>query len=170
MNPIEVRKLEQMIYFVRGKKVMLDSDLANLYGVETFNLNKAVYRNSERFPSDLMFQLTELEYENLMFQIGISSTEHGKHRKYLPYVFTQEGIAMLSGVLRSKQAIQVNLMIMRTFVKMRELLESNQDLAKKIIELESKYDGQFKTVFDAIRQLMHGSLPVIQNKIKPPGQ
>ncbi len=166
MNQIEVRNIDKMIYFVRGKKVMLDSDLALLYGVETFNLNKAVKRNLERFPNDFMFQLTEIESKNLIFQSEISSFKHGEHRKYLPFVFSQEGIAMLSGVLRSNKAIQTNLMIMRSFVKMRELLEVNQDLAKKIIALESKYDDQFQVVFEAIRQLMNGSIPVVQKKIK----
>ena len=166
MDQNEVGNIDKMIYFVRGKKVMLDSDLASLYGVETFNLNKAVKRNLKRFPSDFMFQLTEDESKNLIFQIGISSSKHGGHRK-LPFVFTQEGIAMLSGVLRSNKAIQTNLMIMRSFVKMRELLEVNQDLAKKIIALESKYDDQFRVVFEAIRQLMNGSIPVVQKKIKP---
>ena len=169
MNKMEVRKVEQLIYFVRGKRVMLDADLAQLYEVDVKSLNKAVKRNVERFPEDFMFQLTEKEHESLRFQIGTLKSEHGQHRKYLPFVFTQEGIAMPSGVLRSAKAIQTNLMIMRSFVKMRELLEANQDLAKKIIALESKYDDQFQVVFDAIRQLMVGSIPFIQKKIKPPG-
>lgn len=149
---------------------MLDSDLARMYGVETKALKRSVNRSIDRFPEDFMFQLTEEEYEILRYQIGTLRLEHGKHIKYLPYAFTQEGIAMLSGVLRSKQAISVNIAIMRTFVKMREFLETNKELAKRIDELESKYDGQFKVVFNAIRSLMLVGSARQQRKIKTLGE
>ena len=141
---------------LRGHRVMLDVDLANLYGVTTGNLNKAVRRNQFRFPDDFMFQLTEIEEENLRFQIGTSSCANEKHggRRYLPLVFTEQGIAMLSSVLKSKKAALVNIEIMRTFVKIRAILLSHHGLAHKLAELEKKYDSQFKSVFDAIKQLM----------------
>jgi len=162
--PVEV--IEKKILLIRGQKVMLDADLAELYGVETFNLNKAVKRNSERFPEDFMFQLTKEEAESLRFQIGILKTGEqtveikqgrGQHRKYLPYVFTEQGVAMLSSVLKSKRAIQVNIAIMRAFVKLKEMLSTNKELAYKLAQLEhkiEKHDGEIKLIFDAIRQLM----------------
>ncbi|RJQ48975.1 MAG: ORF6N domain-containing protein [Nitrospiraceae bacterium] len=143
--------VESKILFIRGKKVMLDKDLAALYGVETKMLNRAVKRNWERFPDDFLFQLTKEEVENLRFHFGTSSWGG---QRYLPYVFTENGIAMLSSVLTSKRAVQVNIQIMRTFTKIREMLASNTELAKKIEALEKKYDAQFKIVFDAIRQLI----------------
>ncbi|OFZ55983.1 MAG: hypothetical protein A2428_09550 [Bdellovibrionales bacterium RIFOXYC1_FULL_54_43] len=146
--------IENRIYLIRGKKVMLDTDLAVLYGVTTFNLNKAVQRNMKRFPEDFMFCLTETEAQSLTFQIGISKTPGRGGRRTLPYAFTQEGIAMLSGVLRSDRAIVVNIQIMRTFVKLRDILLSHKDLAQKLNNLEKKYDHQFKAVFDAIRALV----------------
>ena len=147
--PAEI--IEQKILLIRGKKVMLDKDLAGLYGVETFNLNKAVKRNIERFPEDFMFQLTSEEFKNLIFHFGISSW--GGTRK-CPYAFTENGVAMLSSVLNSKRAIQVNIQIMRTFTRIRELIATHKDLAGRLDDLEKKYDSQFKVVFDAIRQLM----------------
>ena len=143
--------IEQKIILVRGQKVMLDRDLAVLYDVETKILNKAVRRNIERFPSDFMFQLSRDEFDNLKFQFGTSSW--GGTRK-LPLVFTENGVAMLSTVLNSKRAIQVNIQIMRTFTKLRKMLASNAQLARKLKSLEKKYDEQFKVVFDAIRALM----------------
>lgn len=169
-NELLFREIGDKIYFIRGYRVMLDSDLADLYGVETKNLNKAVKRNLKRFPDDFMFQLTEEEHEILRFQIGTLRFEHGGHKKYLPYVFTQEGISMLSGVLRSDRAIEVNIAIMRTFVKLREILETNKDVAKRIDQLEAKYDGQFKIVFDAIRKLMLAGTPGTQKKIRTLGE
>ena len=145
--------IERKIYFLRGQKVMLDNDLADLYSVETFNLNKAVKRNLARFPKDFMFQLTEEEASALRFQIGISKTGRGG-RRYLPYVFTEQGVAMLSSVLNSERAIQVNIAIMRAFVKLRELLVTNQELAEKLAQFESKYDAQFKMVFQVLALLM----------------
>ncbi len=133
---------------------MIDSDLAYLYEVETGALNRAVQRNLERFPNDFCFQLSQEEYDSLRCQFGILKTGRGKHRKYLPYVFTEQGIAMLSSVLKSKRAILVNVQIMRTFVQLREILISNKDLARKLENLEKKYDHQFKVVFDAIREIM----------------
>jgi phage regulator Rha-like protein len=150
--PVEVVK--GRIYLIRGQKVLVDSDLAELYGVETFNLNKAVKRNLDRFPEDFMFQLTAEEAGSLRFQIGMSKTEGRGGRRYLPYVFTEQGVAMLSSVLNSERAVQVNIAIMRAFVQMRELAASNRELARKLEDLESKYDAQFRVVFDAIRQLM----------------
>ena len=154
-------RIEQKIFVIRDEKVMLDTDLAELYGVETGALNRAVKRNIERFPEDFMFQLTSDEFDalrcqfgtsNLRSQFGISKKKGG--RRYLPYVFTEQGVAMLSSVLHSKRAIAVNIAIMRTFVKLREMIASHKDLARKLEALERKYDAQFKGVFDAIRQLM----------------
>jgi hypothetical protein len=146
--------IERKIYFIRGQKVMLDKDLAVLYGVTTGNLNKAVNRNIERFPTDFMFQITKDEAEGLIFQFGISKTSGRGGSRHLPYAFTEQGVAMLSSVLRSKRAIEVNVQIMRAFVKLREMIASNTELAKRLDELEKKYDAQFRVVFDAIRELM----------------
>jgi hypothetical protein len=157
--------IENKIYLMRGMKVMLDRDLAQLYGVPTFRLNEQVKRNIDRFPSDFMFQLGRGEYEvlrshfgasNLRSQIAISSWGG---RRYLPYAFTEQGVAMLSSVLNSKRAVQVNIAIMRAFVKLRQILSTHADLRRKIEEMEKKYDGQFKVVFDAIRALMEPPPP-----------
>lgn len=137
---------------------MIDYDLAELYGVETGALNRAVKRNPDRFPSDFMFQLSEKEARDLKCQIGTSKARGGRRRS-LPYAFSEEGVAMLSSVLRSPRAVQVNITIMRAFVRLRKMLLSNADLARKLLALESKYDAQFKVVFDAIRQLMEGPPP-----------
>ena len=150
---ISIENIEKAIYLIRGEKVMVDRDLALLYGVETKILNRAVKRNLQRFPLDFMFQLTEDEAEALRCQIGTSNKGRGG-RRYLPYVFTEQGVAMLSSVLNSERAITVNIEIMRAFVKLRQLLASNTELARRLDELESKYDKQFKIVFVAIRQLM----------------
>ena len=150
---IPSERIEKTIYLIRGEKVMLDRDLALLYGVETKVLNRAVKRNLQRFPSDFMFQLTENEGDLLRCQIGTSNKGRGG-RRYLPYVFTEQGVAMLSTVLNSERAILVNIEIMRAFVKLREMLASNVELSRRLDELESKYDKQFRVVFDAIRQLM----------------
>ena len=148
--PAEI--IEQKICLIRGHRVMLDSDLAELYEVRTKNLNKAVSRNIESFPADFMFQLSAEESRSLRFQFG--TLERGAHSKYLPRVFMEQGVAMLSSVLKSKRARQVNIQIMRAFVKLRELLNTHKELARKLEELEKKYDEQFKSVFDAIRLLM----------------
>jgi hypothetical protein len=173
-------RIERAILVVRGHKVLLDMDLANLYEVETKVLNQAVRRNRDRFPADFMFQLTKAEFENWRSQVVTSIpaaadqrpknapstsdtlnrsqivTGSQKHRdpRYPPYAFTEQGVAMLSSVLRSKRAVAVNIQIMRTFVRLREMLASNAELNWRLDELEQKYDGQFRVVFDAIRQLM----------------
>jgi hypothetical protein len=137
---------------IRGQKVLLDMDLAELYGVETGALTRAVRRNRDRFPADFMFQLNNQEVTNLKCQIGIPRSWGG--RRHPPYAFTEQGVAMLSSVLRSKRAVAVNIEIMRAFVKLREMLADHRELAEKLAQLEKKYDKQFKTVFDAMRQLM----------------
>lgn len=145
--------IEQTILVIRGHNVMLDSDLAHLYGVTAGRLNEAVKRNEDRFPSDFMFQLTKPEFEHLKSQIAISSSKWGG-RRHAPYAFTEQGVAMLSSVLHSKRAIQVNIAIMRAFVQLRAMIASNKGLARRLDELEKKYDGQFLIVFEAIRELM----------------
>jgi hypothetical protein len=145
-------RVERRIYLIRGEKVMLDYDLASLYGVETRALKQAVRRNLERFPSDFMFKLNSKEVDALVSQNVIPT--RGKLGGANPMVFTEQGVAMLSSVLRSKRAVQVNIAIMRAFVRLREMLLSNADLARKLATLEKKYDAQFKVVFDAIRELM----------------
>ena len=151
-NLIPAERIERSILLIRGQKVMLDGDLAALYGVETKYLVRAVKRNISRFPSDFMVQLTKEEFENLRFHFGTSS--HWGGRRYLPYAFTEQGVAMLSSVLGSHRAIQVNIEIMRAFVRLRQMIASHVELARKFDALEKKYDAQFKVVFDAIRQLM----------------
>jgi hypothetical protein len=166
-NIIPVERIEGAILLIRGQKVMLDTDLAALYGVSTKVFNQAVKRNNNRFPADFMFQLTWDEARNWRSQSVTSSSQDSKglrsqnvtlkrggHLKYRPYAFTEQGVAMLSSVLRSERAVLVNIEIMRTFVRLRQLLASHADLARKLDTLEKKYDAQFKIVFDAIRQLM----------------
>ncbi len=148
--------IERRIYLVREQKVMLDSDLAELYEVPTRRLNEQVRRNLKRFPSDFMFQLTSDEVAALRSQFAISKPNRGG-RRYAPYVFTEQGVAMLSSVLNSERAIEVNIAIMRAFVKLREILATHKDLARKLEEMEKKYDVQFRVVFDAIRELMRPS-------------
>jgi len=147
--PVEV--IERKIYLIRGHKVMLDEDLAELYNVATRVLVQAVKRNIDRFPDDFMFQLNDQEVRVLRSQI-VTSRWGG--RRYAPFVFTEQGVAMLSSVLRSDRAVEVNIQIMRTFVKLREMIASHKDLAERLDELEKKYDAQFRVVFEAIRQLM----------------
>ena len=145
--------INSKILIIRGKKVMLDRDLAALYGVETRMLNQAVLRNIRRFPDDFMFQLTKEEMDNWKSQIVISNKDKMGLRKR-PYAFTENGVAMLSSVLNSERAIIVNIQIMRTFTKLREMLATHKELKQKIEEIEKKYDAQFKIVFDAISQIM----------------
>ena len=147
-------RIEHSILLLRGEKVMLDVVLARLYGVPAKVLNQAVKRNAGRFPSDFMFQLTTEEAELLRSQTVTLDGGRGKHRKYLPYVFTEQGVAMLSSVLRSVRAVQVNIEIMRAFVRLRSILASHALLARRLETIERRYDGQFKVVFDAIRKLM----------------
>ena len=149
---VPIERIGRAILMIRGHKVMLDADLAAMYGVETKVLVRAVKRNKERFPSDFMFQLSHDEFESLRFHLGTSSSWGG--RRYLPYAFTEQGVAMLSSVLRSRPAARVNIEIMRAFVRLRRMLQANADLAKKLAALEKKYDAQFRVVFDAIRELM----------------
>jgi hypothetical protein len=163
---IPAERIEQAILLIRGQKVILDADLAVLYGVETKALNRAVKRNIGRFPADFMFQLTEGEVTGLRRHFGTSDsgtaalrsqfgTSKGRGgRRYRPYAFTEQGVAMMSSVLRSDRAVQVNVEIMRTFVRLRRLLATHEELAQKLDALERKYDRQFKVVFDAIRELM----------------
>jgi hypothetical protein len=149
---IPVERIEKSILLIRGQKVMLDADLASLYGVATRVLVQAVKRNIERFPDDFMFAMTKEEFANLRSQIVTSSQWGG--RRYLPYAFTEQGVAMLSSVLNSPRAIQVNIEIMRTFVRLRRLIATHAELARELDALEKKYDVQFRVVFDAIRRLM----------------
>ena len=147
--PLE--RIRQAILLLRGQKVMLDRDLAALYGVKTGVLNQAVKRNRERFPPDFMLQLTREEIRNIsQFVISSSAMKHAPR----VYAFTEQGVAMLSGVLNSPRAVQVNVAIMRAFVQLREFLSSHADLAQRLAELEKKYDRQFRAVFEAIRELM----------------
>jgi hypothetical protein len=150
---IPVERIERAILLIRGEKVMLDSDLAELYGVETKVLNRAVQRNQGCFPSDFMFQLTAEEAESLRCQFGTSNVGRGG-RRYLPYAFTEHGALMLANVLNSERAAQTSVMVVRAFVRLRQMLSSNAELARKLEVLEKKYDRQFKIVFDAIRRLM----------------
>jgi len=151
--PVDV--IEKKIYLIRGNKVMIDSDLAELYGVETKVLLQSVKRNIKRFPQDFMFQLTKEEFDILRSQFVTSSSWGG--RRYLPYVFTEQGVAMLSSVLKSERAIQVNIAIMRAFMKLRQILSTHKELAYKLTELErniERHDKKIKAIFDAVRQLM----------------
>ena len=154
---VPTERVESLIHLARGEKVLLDADLAMLYGVTTGALNRAVKRNATRFPKDFMFQLTAEEAEILKCQIGISSMGHGGRRRSLPYAFTEQGVAMLSSVLRSERAVQVNVAIMRAFVGLRRLLATNEVLARKLAELERRLEGHdqaIKSLFDAIREIM----------------
>jgi len=153
---VPVERIERSILFIRSQKVMLDKDLAELYGVTTGNLNRAVTRNLERFPDDFMFQLSKDESDDLIFHFGTSSWGGTRKR---PRAFTEQGVAMLSSVLRSRRAVQVNVEIMRAFVRLRQMLASHEELARKLDALERKYDTQFKAVFDAIRNLMTPPTP-----------
>ena len=163
---IPMERITQAILLIRGHKVLLDSDLAELYEVDIKVLNQAVKRNIGRFPADFMFQLTNEEADSLRSQIVTLKAGRGHHRKYLPYAFTEQGVAMLSSVLHSNRAIHVNIEIMRAFVRLRQWLASNVELARKLDALERKYDAQFKIVFDAIRELM---TPPEQKKKRPMG-
>ena len=154
---ILAERIKRDILLIRGHKVMLDGDLAKLYGVSTKVLNQAVRRNRKRFPEDFVFQLTTEEYQSLRSQFVTLKRGRGTHRKYLPYVFTEQGVAMLSSVLKSQRAVLVNIEIMRAFVRLRRLLASHEELSRKLDALETKYadhDKQLALVFEAIRQLM----------------
>ena len=170
---LKPENVAQLVFFLRGEKVMLDADLAMLYGVRPKALNQAVKRNIERFPADFCFQLTAKEWAHLKSRISgttfqaadnkapaqnwsqfVTSSMRHRGATYRPYAFTEQGVAMLSSVLRSKRAVEVNIAIMRTFVQLRRLMDTNLDLARKIETLEKKYDEKFATVFEAIKQLI----------------
>ncbi|MBI3016807.1 MAG: ORF6N domain-containing protein [Deltaproteobacteria bacterium] len=151
INALTETEIEHRIFFIRNKKTILSIDLAKLYQVEPRTLIQAVKRNLERFPSDFMFQLTKSEFENLKSQIVTSSW--GGLRRALPYAFTEQGIAMLSSILKSKRAIRINIAIMRTFIRLREMILSHKDLQIKIEEMEKKYDKNFSVIFKALRDL-----------------
>lgn len=152
-NIVPVERIEKSIYLIRGQKVILDSDLAAIYGIPTFRFNEAVKRNKDRFPDDFMFQLTREEVDILISQNAISKPGRGG-RRTLPYVFTEHGAVMAANILKSPLAVQMSVIVVRAFIKMREMLASHKDLERKLAALETKYDKQFKVVFDAIRALM----------------
>jgi phage regulator Rha-like protein len=160
--PILSEPVERNILLIRGHRVILDTDLAKLYGVPAKTINQAVRRNASRLPIDFMFQLTVEEATALRSQFVTLKTGRGQHRKYRPYVFTEQGVAMLSSVLHSERAIQVNIAIMRAFVQLREMISSNKGLARRLNELEKKYDSQFRVVFEAIRELMAEPEPKVK--------
>jgi hypothetical protein len=173
MSNVEVpsARIRQAIIMVRGQRVILDRDLAELYRVETRTLKQAVRRNAARFPEDFMFVLTAEEFKNWRSQFVISNSDRMGLR-HAPMAFTEQGVAMLSSVLNSERAIRVNIAIMRAFVQLRQILASHEDLRRKLSELEKKYDSQFKVVFDAIRQMMTPADPPrkeIGFKIREPG-
>jgi hypothetical protein len=149
--PIPVERIEKEILLIRGEKVILDSTLAELYGVETKQLKRAVRRNINRFPPDFMFELNEQEFDSLRCQIG---TSNRGGTRYNPMAFTEQGVAMLSSVLNSNRAIEVNILIMRAFVRLRGMISSHKELLRKLEDMEKKYDDQFRVVFEAIRHLM----------------
>jgi len=159
-NLILVERIEKAIFFIRGEKVMLDRDLAKLYGVTTKRLNEQVKRNRGRFPEEFMFQLTSEEAKLLQSSRSQFATlKRGQNIKYLPYAFTEHGSIMAANVLNSERAVQASVQVVRAFVRLRQMLTSNTELARKLDELEGKYDRQVKIVFDAIRQLMSPPLP-----------
>ncbi|HMG73988.1 MAG TPA: ORF6N domain-containing protein [Pyrinomonadaceae bacterium] len=154
-NLTRLERIEESIYLVRGERVMLDSDLAKLYGVTTKRFNEQVKRNRARFPGDFMFQLTRREAQLVQSSRSqIATLKRGQNIKYLPYAFTEHGSIMAANVLHSERAVQASVQVVRAFVRLRQMLTSNTELARKLKELEGKYDRQFKIVFDAIRQLM----------------
>jgi hypothetical protein len=150
--PLDI--IERRIFIIRGRKVMTDYDLAELYRVPTKRLNEAVKRNKERFPDDFMFQLSVEEAKIFHSRSQIATLKQGENIKYMPYAFTEQGVAMLSSVLRSDRAVAVNIAIIRTFVRLRQLLASNKELAEKVMEMEKNYDKKFKIVFEVLKQLM----------------
>lgn len=160
---IVLEAISRKIHLIRGNKVLLDSDLATLYGVSTKRLNEQVRRNKNRFPKDFMFELTKKEIANLRSQFATSNLQVGG-RRYLPYAFTEQGVAMLSSVLNSDRAIKVNIAIMRAFVQLRQILATHHELAEKLKELEKKYDKRFVIVFEALRQLV-ASPPIKNNPV-----
>ena len=153
-TPIPAERIERAIYLLRGQKVILDRDLATLYGVPTKALKQAVNRNPKRFPDDFMFVLDGEEFATLRSQFVTSKSDPRGGTQYAPMAFTEQGVAMLSGILNSDRAIEVNIAIMRTFVKLRRMLEAHETLARKLAEIEKKYDDQFRVVFEVLNELM----------------
>ena len=154
---LSVERIERLILLIRGHKVMLDADLAELYGISVKRLNEQVRRNLKRFPSDFMIRLNREEFEVLRSQFATLKPGRGEHRKYLPYAFTEQGVAMLSSVLNSERAIEVNIEIMRAFARLRQLISAHRELSRKLTDLEKRigaHDEQIRVIFDAIRQLM----------------
>ena len=161
----ELVKIQNLIYEIRGHKVMLDSDLAKLYEIKTSNLNKAVKRNIARFPKDFMFQLTKEEFDNLIFQSGISKPNRGG-RRFMPYVFTEQGVAMLSSVLQTERAISINIQIMRTFVQIKQFALENKDLSKRITELEHYFMEHSKDYREDLKEI-HQAIDLLMDRTKP---
>ena len=168
MSKLIESDIKNLIYFFRGHRVMLDSDLASIYGVETRVLNQSVSRNEDRFPSDFAFRISETEWENLISQNVISSSAHGGRRK-LPYVFTEQGVSMLSSVLNSKEAIRANVQIMRTFVSIRNLASTYKELEKRVLEVEEKSDKNYKLLLTALLQLKDHIEPTLKKNRKKIG-
>lgn len=168
------KEIGQKIYMIRGFRVMLDSDLAGMYGVETKVLNQSVRRNIDRFPQDFMFQVSENELSSLRSQfVTLEGVGRGKYSKYLPFVFTEHGVAMLSSVLKSERAIHVNIEIIRTFVELRGQLVDSEDFKSKLFKLENKfiqYDQKFITVFESIRRLIEDGKSINRKRIRPLGE
>ncbi len=157
--------IERRIHVVRGEKVLLDSDLAGLYGVSAKRLNEQVKRNRRRFPRDFMFRLTPTEARALRSQNATLNGGRGRHRKHAPYAFTEHGVVMLASVLNSQVAVRASLQVVRAFVRLRVVIEAHAELARKVDHLERKYDGQFSAVFEAIRQLMEPTAPKVRRQI-----
>ncbi len=158
--PIPVEMIERRIFLIRGRKVMLDADLAELYGVETKYLKRQVNRNKDRFPADFMFKLSPPEFRDLRSQIGTSSQWGGT--RYAPYAFTEQGVAMLSSVLRGKRAVAVNITIMRAFVRLREVLATHKDLARRMADLEREQKAQGKTITDVFKAIQKGQAVAVE--------
>ena len=156
-EPVSIAAIESLIHEVRGFRIILDEDIAMLYQVETRQLVRAVQRNRERFPDDFMFRLSEEEFGDMRSDLGRVG-QHGGRRK-LPYAFTEHGVVMLPGILRSERAVQANVLVIRAFVRMRTVITAHRELAARVDDLEAKYDSQFSIVFDAIRQLMIPPVP-----------
>jgi hypothetical protein len=151
---IPPERIERSILFLRNERVILDIDLAELYEVPTKALVQAVKRNIDRFPADFMLQMTKVEFENWRSQFVTSNSAVKQGLRWRPYVFTEQGVAMLSSVLRSERAVQVNVAIMRTFVRLRELIATNKDLVQRLDELEKRYDSQFRAIFELIQEMI----------------
>lgn len=169
MNIIPIETIERKIFLIRGKKVMLDRDLAFLYGVSTKALKQAVKRNYKRFPEDFMFELSKGEFENWRSQF-VTSKSDIMGLRWMPYAFTEQGVAMLSSVLKSEKAIEVNIQIIRTFTRLRELIVSNKELRERLDKLEEKYDKQFKIIFDAMKRIFENNNKRITENHKKPAE